>query len=374
MVLAGLVAGEPVSGLVASEPNLVEVIGQPAAAADEVGPAEAAGGGDDAFPVAEGGADGLVDGGDVEVHGPVSGAEDDGEGAGASDLAGGPDDGGGVFEAEFGDAGQPFLEGDAELEAGEVGAEAAVDAETEGDVAVLRAVEDDPVGVGERQEDLVPGLKDVAVEFDFFDDEAGHGDGGVGPEEFFGGGGEEPGMLDEPVAVVGMTGEMPEAGADGAPSGVDPGEEQDPQRAEDVRFAELLAAELGGEERADQVVVAGTAVGGDGGAEVLLDLDHGGVPGPGVAGGDLEEHVEPVAEQVAVGGGDAEEVGDDPDGDVLGVLGGGVGASFGADGVEQLGADVAGDRLEGGDRLGGEGRSEQAADRAVLRRVGGDRR
>ena len=44
----------------------------------------------------------------------------------------------------------PLLEGHAQLHAGQVGADAPVDAETEGGVAVLRPVDQDLVGVGKN--------------------------------------------------------------------------------------------------------------------------------------------------------------------------------------------------------------------------------
>ena len=60
--------------------------------------------------------------------------------------AGGEVDLGAVGEAVVGDAGVQLLEGDAQLHAGEVGAEAEVVAAAEGEVLVRLAVEVDDVG------------------------------------------------------------------------------------------------------------------------------------------------------------------------------------------------------------------------------------
>ncbi len=72
--------------------------------------------------------------------------------------------------------------------------------------------------------------------------------------------------------------------------------------------------------------------------------------------------------------GKPEHLGDHADGDVLGVLGGRVDHVVPGDRVEQLVAVGAGERLERGDGLGGEGRQQQAAGIVVERRVRGDRR
>ncbi len=80
---------------------------------------------------------------------------------------------GGIDEFELGDLRQPLLDGDAQFHAGEVRSGAAVDAGTEREVAVLLAVEDDLVGVGEHlgvtvgagevHQDALAGLDRTAV-------------------------------------------------------------------------------------------------------------------------------------------------------------------------------------------------------------------
>src|SRR4029079_5469525 len=76
-----------------------------------------------------------------------AGEEAHGQAARAADLPGRPRDGVGVRQLEVREAGHPLLEGDGQLHAGEVGPEAAVDAETDRGVAVDSPVEHDPVGV-----------------------------------------------------------------------------------------------------------------------------------------------------------------------------------------------------------------------------------
>src|SRR6476620_10767407 len=65
--------------------------------------------------------------------------------SGAADLADAPRDLGVLGEAEVREVGEELLDRDVQLEPGEVGAEAAVDAEAEREVAVLGTVDDDLV-------------------------------------------------------------------------------------------------------------------------------------------------------------------------------------------------------------------------------------
>ena len=188
----------------------------------------------------------------------------EGQCAGAADLADGPGDGGGVGQAELGDAGEPDLEGDAQFHPRQVRAQAAVDAEAEGGVPVDLAVDQHLVGpvelrgvaVGgrEREQDPVLGLHVDAAEVHVFLHQPGHRDRGVGPEELLHGGRQRVGRGEQALAVGRMAGQVPQRGADRAPGGVDAGDQQQHDRADDVVWAELLAVQLGVDEVGREVI------------------------------------------------------------------------------------------------------------------------
>src|SRR5829696_980648 len=112
----------------------------------------------------------------------------------------------------------PFLERDLELPAGEVRAEATVRARAERDVTVGRAsdvhrrrvVELRRVSGGrrERQADHLPGLDGAALDLDVLRRLAGRDHDGVGAEELLDRGGDDGGVVEDALAVVGALGEV----------------------------------------------------------------------------------------------------------------------------------------------------------------------
>ena len=273
---------------------------------------------------------------DVELHGvSYAGGKREGKGAGTAHLASRPGDGVGVGEREVWDAAQPGLDGHPQFHAGEVGAQAAVDPDSEREVPVDLAVEDHAVGLvedggvavpgGEREQDPVARVHGATADDGVLDDLACHGDGCEHPQELLGGGVDEVGLVDESAPVVGVGGEVEERRPDRGPGGVDAGEEQEDAHAEDLGVLEGAAVRHAGvEEVGDDVVTRGCAVILDVAGEVPADLEDG-VEG-GVAGERalFDETVDPVPEPGVVAVGDPEHPGDDLDGDVLGVVRSGV--------------------------------------------------
>src|SRR3546814_220095 len=86
-------------------------------------------------------------------------SERDRHAARAAHLSAGPGDGVGIGELERRDPFEEDLEGDLDLHAGEVGAEAPVDAGAEREVAVLGPVDDEPVGA--RSEEHTSALQSL---------------------------------------------------------------------------------------------------------------------------------------------------------------------------------------------------------------------
>ncbi len=159
-----------------------------------------------------------------------------GERARSAHLAAGPAHAGRVVEAELREALEPHRQRDLQLHAGQVGSGAAVDAEAERGVAVLGPVDDDlvgpleelgvPVGRRERQQHPVVLAHGAALELEVVDDESGHGDGRVGPQQLLDRGRDQLGLGHQAGPVVGVAGQVPERRADGAPGGVDAGDQQ----------------------------------------------------------------------------------------------------------------------------------------------------
>jgi hypothetical protein len=93
-----------------------------------------------------------------------------------------------------------------------------------------------------------------------------------------------------------------------------------------------------------------------------------------VVGDRLQDVVDEAPEQLVVLGREPEHAGDDGGRDVLRVVDRGIARVGVADPVEQVAAQLPGDRLQGLDRPGSEGRQQQAAGEGVERRVRRDRR
>ena len=305
-----------------------------------------------------------------------------------ADLADAPRDRVGIGELERREPGEELLDGHPHLEAGEVGAEAAVDAEAEGGVAVLQAVDDDLVGaveqrrvaVGrrERQQHPVVDLHRAAVEVVVLGDHAGHRHRGVGPQQLLDGHRHQLGLGDHAAPVVRVRGEVPEARADGAPRRVDAGQQQQHHRAADVLVGQLRPSSSTLQQVRREVVAWVLAVVGDLAVEVVVERLEAGLADLGLAVDALQRVVDELAEEVVVLQREAEHPGDDVHRDVLGVLLGGVDDGLAGDDVahvvEALAAEPADLGLPRLDLLGRERRQQEPAGEAVERRVAGDRR
>src|SRR5438552_3292406 len=174
----------------------------------------------------------------IGVHGAASGAKrnPDRQRPGTAHLPAGPADRRRLGELEDREGAEPRLEGDAQLHPGQVRSGAAVDAEAEGGVAVDLAVDDHlvgpvegggvPVGGREREQHELVGLHRTAVPVHVLFDEPGHGHGGVGAEQLLHGDWKQLGLGNEPLPVGRRSGQVPDRGADGAPGGVDAGDQQ----------------------------------------------------------------------------------------------------------------------------------------------------
>ena len=162
------------------------------------------------------------------------------------------------------EAGDELLDRHLQLEAGEVRAEAAVDAEAEGGVAVLLPVDDERVGIlehvritvggRERQQHVVVLLHRAAVEVDVLGDHAGHRDRGVRTEELLERERHHLGIVGETLTVLRVLREVPDRRTDRRPRRVDAGDEQQEDRAADVLRGELVAVDLDLEQVAGEVV------------------------------------------------------------------------------------------------------------------------
>ena len=263
-----------------------------------------------------------------------------------------------------------------------------MDAETERGVTVLGPIEHDLVGlleqlgiaVGcrERQQHPLVLLHRAAVEVTVLGDHAGHGDGRVRPQELLDGGRHELGLTGQAAPVVGVRGEVPDAGSDGAPRRVDAGDQQQHDRSAHVLVRQLVAVELDVEEVGDEVVARFDTVALDVLVEVLLgalEAQSTLLRGPVDA---LERVVHEPAELLVVLDRQPEHARDHVDRDVLGVLLGGVDDGLArrdlAHVVEALPAQFANLRLPRLDLLGRERRQQQPAGQTVERRIAGDRR
>ena len=258
-----------------------------------------------------------------------------------------------------------------------------MDAGAEGDVTVHFTVEDHLVGVGERggvavggreiHQHPVAGVHRAAVVLEVLGDDAGHGDRRVGTQQFLDRHRHQLGLGHQAAAVVRMGGEMPQCGADGRPSGVDPRDQGEGHRAEDVCIGHRLAVDLGLQQLADQVVAG---VGAPLGHEVE-EIRHQLVAGLGAAllvVGELEQVAHPAGERVAHRLGHAEDQADHAHGDLLGVVGGGVGPALLDEAVHQPPAQLARVHLVLGHPVVREPGQDQPAAPRVHRRVAADRR
>jgi len=259
-----------------------------------------------------------------------------------------------------------------------------VDAEAERGVAVLLAVDDHPVGVGEHLRIAIGGgegqqhhlarLEGAAVDLLLPDDLAGHGHRRIGAQELLDRRRYQGGLADQAAAVVGMRGEVPDARADAAPGGVDAGDQQKPQGADQVLLRQRLAvaAHLG--EKADQIVAGLGRALAYVSHEIGLHLLGRSERHLDVGDAVLEHHLDPLAVEVAVGLRQSEHVGDQAHRDLLRVRDRRVGKAALGELVDEFVGERPGARLELVDGVRGERGQQQHARRAVLGRIGGDRR
>ena len=161
---------------------------------------------------------------------------------------------------------QDLFDADAEFQARQVGAEAAVDARAESEVPVGLAVEDAAIRLGKLvgvtigrgvvDQDRFAGAERVAVQLDFLGD--GPRDAVDRPAEadqFLDGARHDVGLADEPVALVGMGCEVVERERHRARGGFEAGLDQKHRVGHDVGEGELLAVDLGREKDVDHVVL-----------------------------------------------------------------------------------------------------------------------
>lgn len=211
---------------------------------------------------------------------------------------------------------------------GEGGAEAVVDAVAEGEVVAGAAGDVEAVGVGE--------VAGIAVGGSEADEEhgaggkvdAGHGDGagggaeqamhgGVPPEDFLDGGGEQVGAIGEELCLVGVRGEGGGTVADQVRGGFVAGDEEQDGEQGDLGCGEGLGV-VGvarRDEAADEIVARFVASALDDGGQVAEHLRQGllGLGGLPAAGQCADEGVRPPFEVVSSLGWDAEQFGDDDD-------------------------------------------------------------
>ena len=176
---------------------------------------------------------------------------------------------------------------------------------------------------------------------------------------------------------------MPERGANTAPGGVDAGNQDQAQGADQMGFGQWLALKLGLEQEADQIVARGCAALLHLGFEVNALLLHRRDRRLGIAHAFNQGAVNPVAKQVAIALGHTKHMRNHTHRNMLRVLHraialAAVGGSTLRDGVEQRAADGARARFLLGNLFRREGWQQQLARGRVLGWVGtdwcGDRR
>ncbi len=140
-----------------------------------------------------------------------------------------------------------------------------------------------------------------------------------------------------------------------------------------MRVLDGLAVDLGLEQGAQEVVARVLLALLHLGHEVLDEGDRPFAPDLLVVG-EFEHGPHPAGEGVRQLGGHPEDGGDDPDRDLLGVVGGGVGRPLGQEALDQSGAQLPGHGLVALDLSVREPGQQEPAGEGVERRVGRDRR
>ncbi len=258
-----------------------------------------------------------------------------------------------------------------------------MDPRAEGHVPVVGPVEDDLSGMLERlgiavgprevHQHLVSRLHRTPPELDVLGDHPAHGHRCVRPQQLLEGQGHGLGVGGQHLGVLGMGGQVPQGGADGAPRGVHPGDEDQSGDAEHDALLDGCAVDPAVEQLTQQVVPRLGPAAGHLVDEVGDQLLHAPATALGVVG-ELEEVPHPAGEGVGQLDRHPEDGGDDPDRYLLGVPGGGVDRSVGHEAVDQSGAELPGHGLVGLDAAVREPRQEEPAGPGVQGRVGRDRR
>ena len=109
---------------------------------------------------------------------------------------------------------------------------------------------------GEREQHHLARLHRAAVDRRVLDHLARHRDRRIGAQELLDRGRDQLRLVDEAAPVFRVLREVPEARADRAPGGVDARDQDQPQRAEQMIFADRLPVDLGRRKLADQVVAS----------------------------------------------------------------------------------------------------------------------
>ena len=168
--------------------------------------------------------------------------------------------------------------------------------------------------------------------------------------------------------------QMPQACADRAPGGVDAGDEQQTERAEEVVVAERIAVDARGQQIADEIVAGIIAPLINLRAKIIGHLVGRALRHRVVGNAEFEKIVDPTAKAIAVLRRNAEHVRHQPHGYFLGEIDGGIARGFAHDPVDELAADLARLGRVPLDRLGGEGGQQHRFGALMLGRVRGDGR
>ena len=252
-------------------------------------------------------------------------------------------------------------------------------------MAVLLAIDHDlvrirehrgvTIGGGKRQQHHVAGLYRATADDSVLHHLARHRYRRVGAQQFLHGGRNQFRLRDQTLAIRWRFRQMPQRRADRAPSGVDAGDQQQPQRTHHMHVGERLPVLVSGiHQRRDQIVrpvlLALLDVNGEISGHLMDGAHQGGI----VLDAELKDFVDPFDEEIAVLFGDAEHMRDGPNRDVLGIARRRVAFSLTDEFVDQLVADRADPGLQLLHGVGRERWQQQLLCRLVVRRVRRDRR
>ena len=254
----------------------------------------------------------------------------------------------------------------------------------EGDVRVGVAADVEAIGVGEHRLVAVGRCvvdDDLVARGDLLAGELGVLGGGAAelddrrgvPQHLLDRGRDEPEIGPQPRELAGVAGQRQQGVGDEVAGGVVAGDDQELEEAVQVVVGEPLAVDLRGDDRRPYVVAWPGPLLGRPLARVAEHLDERGqeclrVAVLGIV--EPDQRVRPLVEQVAILGGDAEDVGQHPQRHLGGHVGEEVDLAELADRVDDV-ACVAGDRVGqlAADGLRGERAVDDLAELGVFRRV-----